>query len=215
MGQLVSVSPSEAIAFTKQYHYTNSATYGMIRYGWEIDGELAGVTIYNAGNHDMRKGVFGSEHYTHVLHHHRLALHPDAPKFTASQFIGASLRQLVQDYSNELWAVVTYADSCYHDGTIYRATNAIYTGLVAKGNLKFITPDGVIKPTQSVQGTWPERRKEAANLGWTEIRCKGKHRYVYLTGTGRQKKVRPPMLWPEVPLTEQMKITAKANRDES
>lgn len=198
VGQLIVVSPSEAVEFTKQFHYTKSAAYGVIRYGWEIDGELIGVTIYNLGTHDMRKGVFGPEYYQHVLHHHRLTLRPNAPKFTASQFIGKSLHQLAQDYTNELWAVVTYADSCYHDGIIYRATNAIYTGLVAKGNLKFRTPEGLIIPTQSLNGTWPERRKEAANRGWTEIRCKGKHRYVYLIGTGRQKKVRPPMLWPKV-----------------
>jgi hypothetical protein len=208
MGNLVDILPREAVEFTKRYHYTGSATYGIMRYGWEIDGELVGVSIYNTGTHAMRQGVFGPAYAEHVLHHHRLAISPTAPKHTASQFIAQALRKLNEDYSEiidypaGLWAVVTYADGCRHNGTIYRATNAIYTGKVAKGNLKFVTPEGVIVPTQSLKGTWPERRKEAANRGWKEIRCRGKYRYVWIVGTKRQQNMYPPMLWPSLEFKE-------------
>lgn len=198
---LVAVSASEAREFVSKRHYSGSASSGTVRYGWQEDGELLGVTIYNNGTHQMRAGVFGEEHSKRVLHHHRLALDPSAPKFTATKFIGASLRAIQKDHPN-LWAVVTYADSCQaHHGTIYQATNAIYTGVVAKGNLKFLTPEGVIVPTQSLKGTWPERRAQARELGWQEIRCKGKHRYVYLLGSTRAQKKRgqPPLLWDVLP----------------
>jgi len=196
---LVSVTPAEARDFVRAWHYTGTAQSGVVRYGWEIDGELVGVSIYDTGNHAMRQGVFGPDHYRHVLHHHRLAMAEDAPRFGESQFIGACMRQMKIDRP-DIWAVVTYADSCQgHHGTIYQATNALYTGTVARGNLKFLTSDGEIMPTQSLKGTWPERRAEAARRGWSEIRCRGKHRYVYLLGTKRQRKQRPPLLWPTAP----------------
>lgn len=192
-GTLVDISTSEAVDFVKARHYTGSAAHGVIRYGWEISGVLVGVTIYDFGNHAMRQGVFGPENYPHVLHHHRLAISEGMPKGTASQFLGAAMRRIKREHP-DVWAIVTYADECEgHKGIVYQATNATYTGVRAKGNLKFRRPDGVIVPTQSLKGTWPERRAAAARLGWAEIRCKGKHRYVYLL----QPK-RAPLLWPVV-----------------
>lgn len=190
---LVEVTSKKAREFVRERHYTGSASPGVLRYGWEVDGQLVGVTIYDTGNHAMRQGVFGPEHYRHVLHHHRLAIEEGMPKGTASQFLGAAMRQIRRDRLN-VWAIVTYADECEgHRGVVYQATNALYTGVRAKGNLKFRRPDGMLVPTQSLKGTWPERREEAARLGWTEVRCKGKHRYVYLL---KKRKRMPPLLWP-------------------
>jgi hypothetical protein len=197
----VQVSGADAASFIREHHYSKTAVPGVARYGWVVDGVLVGATIYDNGNHAMRCGLFGPEYYTHVLHHHRLALVPGLPKCTASQFMGAAMRRLHQDRP-ECWAVVTYADSCLgHHGTIYQATNATYTGIVARGNLKFLDQDGAIQTTQSLSrfGAWPERRAEAARRGWTEIRCKGKHRYVHLLGTARERRKYPPLLWPTLP----------------
>lgn len=168
----------------------------MLRYGWEVDGELVGVSIYDTGTHAMRSGPFGAENYTHVLHHHRLAIHPDAPRMTASAFLGACLKQIKRDRP-DLWAIFTYADLCQgHDGIIYRATNALPCGVVGRGNLKFRDCDGNLRVTQSMKGTWPERRQEAALQGWTEVRCKGKARYVWLIGSSRFKaRLRAELRW--------------------
>lgn len=198
---LVDVTPSEARDFIRTWHYSGSATPGVLRYGWEVDGILMGVSIYDNGNHAMRAGVFGPEYYTHVLHHHRLALSPTTKHGEASEFLAACLRRIRIDRP-ETWAVVTYADTCQgHYGTIYQATNAIYTGLRAKGNLKFLRPDGKLVSTQSLDwaGTWPERRAVAKEQGWIEKRCLGKHRYVYLLGTKKQRRSRPSLLWPTLP----------------
>lgn len=197
------LDPQTAISFVSTWHYSRTAVAGMLRFGWVIDGDLVGVSIYDPGVHQIRTGVFGPEYYRHVIHHHRLAIRPDAPDQTASRFIGAIL-QWLRVNRTDVWAIVTYADLCeqkngkIHNGTIYRATNAVYTGIKAKGNLKFEDTEGQIRTTQGLKhvGTWPERRAEAARRGWTESRCKGKARYVYLLGTKRQRRSRPPMLWP-------------------
>lgn len=189
-------SASEAVSFVVKYHYTGTSSPGVLRYAWEEDGELLGISIYNNGTHAMCAGVFGKEYANRVLHHHRLAVAPHAPKFTAGKLIGASLRRIHKDRP-DVMAVVTYADRCQdHHGVVYQATNALYTGMRAKGNLKFITEDGNIVPTQSLKGTWPERREEAARLGWREVRCKGKERYVYILGSKSQRRRYPDLLWP-------------------
>lgn len=204
----VPIPAKDAIAAVREWHYSGSAVAGTARYGWLTEegdpapvGTLLGVSIFDPGNHDVRCGVFGPEHYAHVLHHHRLAVRPDVAHGLTSQFLSASLRALHRERPG-IWAVVTYADaSVGHIGTIYQATNAIYTGVRTKGNLYFRTPDGTMATVQSLKryGTWSERRAKAAEMGWTEHRSAGKHRYVYLLGTARQRKGYPPMLWPSLP----------------
>ncbi|MDQ1110689.1 hypothetical protein QE418_000137 [Microbacterium testaceum] len=187
-GRLIKVSAEETTEVVKRWHYSGAASHGVARHGWEVDGRLVGISIYDTGTRPMRQGVFGPKHYRRVLNHHRLALTDDAPRFTASQFIGASLKQLRRERP-ELWAVVTYADLCQgHDGVIYRATNAVETGVVGRGNLHLQDAQGRIQVTQSLSGTWPERRQEARRRGWTESRCLGKARYVWLPGSARFKR---------------------------
>lgn len=194
------VSPAEAVHFVKERHYSRSASPGVRRFGWYENGRLIGVSIYNQGTHAMRSGVFGPEHYKRVLHHHRLAIEPGAPKCTASQFIAACNKELAKE---GYWAVVTYADLCQgHDGTIYRATNALFTGIQAKGNVEhhdMLT--GEFKSLDSLKswGPWKVRRQVLERLGYEETRCKGKARYVYLLGTAKQRRSRPALLWPVLP----------------
>lgn len=135
-----------------------------------------------------------------MLHHHRLAIDPSMPTGTASRFLGACLRQIRVDRP-ETWAVVTYADLCEgHDGIVYRATNAVSTGVVSAGELHFRDQDGRLQLTQSLPGTWPQRRQEAAGRGWTETRCRGKSRCVWLVGSARFKsKLRGELRWDAEP----------------
>lgn len=133
------------MSFVVKHHYAGTASAGVTRYGWMLDGEPAGVSIYDTGTRAMRGGRSGAEQYTHVLHHHRLAILPGAPKGTASAFLGACLKQLQKDRP-DLWAVVTYADLCQgQDGIVHRATNAVATGLVGKGNLHLVEENGIIR----------------------------------------------------------------------
>lgn len=208
---IVPLDTRTAIDFIERYHYSKSASAGTARYGWiDDDGSLKAVSIFNPGNHATRMGVFGSDHWVHVLHHHRLVVHPDVPHGMTSQFQSASLRALHRDRP-EVWAVVTYADTDQgHMGTIYQATNAAYTGMVTKGNLYFKDPLGAIVTVQALKrfGTWSERRAKAAELSYTEHRSAGKHRYVYVLGTAKQRRGYPPMLWKILPYPKSADFTS-------
>lgn len=205
---IADVSARAAQALVSELHYSHSCVAGALRYGWEIGGELVGASVYNNGSHDMRKSVFGPEQYSSVLHHHRLAIKPEAPKNTASEFLAACLKQIKQDRP-QTRAIVTYADMTQgHRGGIYRATNALYTGVVTKGNLMFVTPTGEFRTTDGLKrfGTWPERRKAAAEMGWAETRSLGKLRFVHLLGDKRERRdarreLRLPVLdYSEIPI---------------
>lgn len=201
MNGVAPIPARDAVAFVSALHYSRSAAPGVARYGWVEDGRLLGVSIFDNGNHATRQGVFGPEYASSVFHHHRLAVHPDAPHGSTSGFLAASLRALAADRG--ALAVVTYADiDAGHVGTIYQATNAVYTGVTTRGNLYFRRPDGSVGTMQSLGGhrTWPERRAMARELGWEERRSAGKHRYVYLLkppGVGRRRL--PTLRWPALP----------------
>lgn len=157
------------------------------------------MSIFDTGNHAMRCGVLGPQHFATVLHHHRLAVHPSVPHGLTSSFLAASLRALRRDRPETL-AVVTYADLDQgHRGTVYQATNALFTGTVATGNLYLRRDDGTLSTMQGLKhvGMWSERREVARERGWTEHRSRGKHRYVYLFGSARRGK--PVLRWATLP----------------
>lgn len=145
-------------------------------------------------------------HFRRVLHHHRLAVHPSVPHGLTSQFLAASLKALRRDRP-DVWAVVTYAETDQgQTGTIYQATNAIYTGVRTKGNIYFRDRHNRSHTTHSLKavGTWSERRREAARRGWVECKSGGKHRYVIELGTGRQRRKRPALRWAALPYPRRM-----------
>ena len=183
--ELRPVSAALAREFVAREHYSGTCGAGVVRHGWWVGEELVGVSVFDHGNHDMRQGVFGPEYARNVLHHHRLAVLSSWQGFT-SQFLAASLRALPRD----VLGVVTYADMAQgHSGTVYQATNALYTGVRTKGNIYFRVPDdGRIVTMQSLKriGTWPERRAYAREQGWPELKSPGKHRYVFLRGPARR-----------------------------
>lgn len=193
VGVVRPATSQEAAGVLAASHYAQGGVRG-IRYGWQVDGVVVAVAVYANGMTPTRDAVFGREHRASVLTLQRFAVLDGAPKFTASKFLAASLKRLRRD-KPDLKAVVTYADSCEgHVGAIYQATNAIYTGLVAVGNIEFVTADGKVVGTQALHGTWPQRRARAAEEGWVERRCLGKHRYVFLLG-----RKTPPLRLPTYP----------------
>lgn len=194
--EIAPLSSADAVDFVGRWSPMQPAATGMVRYGWQIDGSLLGVAIFDTGMYAMRRSVYGDEHSHRVLHLHRLVLSERAQEGTGPQFLSAALSMLHEDRP-EVLCVVAYSDLCQGDsGRVHQAVGGIYTGVRAKGNLKFMNRDGEIVPTQSVPGTWPERRAYAASEGWDEIRCEGKVRYMHLLGTRQYRASGPPVKWP-------------------
>lgn len=122
----------------------------------------------------------------------RLWCAQDMPKNTESKLISTSLKMLPK----EVKLIISFADSSkYHVGTIYQATNWYYLGS-NKGGKTLICEDGVVKHTRLL-GIYKMRHPELKSLtneeimnmyGWKYGVAGGKHRYVFIRGTKREKK---------------------------
>jgi hypothetical protein len=135
-------------------------------------GQLFGTVIFTGlPVPEIAKGAFGLERNEQqgLFELSRLCIHPDtqsAEHNITSWFVSRSIRQLRKD--TEVKAIISYADSDFHSGTIYRACNFVYAGLTDPKK-DFYYADGTKHSRGKVkdaEGEWKERSR--------------KHRYVMM-----------------------------------
>ena len=120
---------------------------------------------------EIAKGAFGLERNEQqgLFELSRLCIHPDTQSNEyniTSWFVSRSIRQLRKD--TEVKAIISYADSDFHNGTIYRACNFKYCGLTDPKK-DFYYADGTKHSRGKIKGAageWKERSR--------------KHRYVMM-----------------------------------
>lgn len=196
------VAARDVREFAGRYHYTGVGNNLNWRWGLWHGPVLHGVVSYNLPTRSVCASVFGPEHLDKVWHMGRLILSEESPRNSESRLIGGSLRAIENQYPNT-WAVLTYAATdAGHIGTVYQATNALYTGehgdpwyyTDKAGNRRGTHLDG--------HGVTPER---AAAMGWTRHRGGVKHRYLYVLGSKTQRRQRMKLLrYPVLPYPKQV-----------
>ena len=129
----------------------------------------------------LRIGLAGASNTHNILELTRLWVEDDVPRNGESFLIGATLTKLNKEI------VVSYADTARgHVGTVYQATNWLYTGLSAKRTNW--TVEGVDKHSQTLGDKFtltPRSRK---------------HRYVYLCcNKARRKLLLSELKYPLLP----------------
>jgi len=175
------VSKSEAAELLLRFHYLKDISKGFksgYNYGLYKNndfsplniGGIQGVCIFTGlPVPEIAKGAFGLErHEQHGLFElSRLCIHPDTQQGEyniTSWFVSKAIKRLRKD--TEVKAIISYADSDYHHGTIYRACNFRYCGL-SEPKKDFYFADGTKHSRGSVKGCdgeWKDRSR--------------KHRYV-------------------------------------
>ena len=135
-------------------------------------GQLLGTVIFTGlPVPEIAKGAFGLERNEQqgLFELSRLCIHPDTQSVEhniTSWFVSRAVRQLRKD--TEVKAIISYADSDFHNGTIYRACNFKYAGLTDPKK-DFYFADGTKHSRGKVKGAegeWKERSR--------------KHRYVMI-----------------------------------
>ena len=180
--------------FCAQFHYTGLPGNAAWRWGLYSGSNLYGVIAYNNGTRGLGASILGDEHARKVWHIGRIVMSEDAPTNSESRIIGLSLREIHRTRP-DVWAVVTFADEeMGHIGTIYQATNAIYTGTTdstsGTARLYFKNKAGQIRSWRSIR----EAGRSGVD-GWElQKATKPKHRYVYVLGTSRQRRQRLALL---------------------
>jgi hypothetical protein len=120
---------------------------------------------------EIAKGAFGLERNQQqgLLELSRLCIHPDIQTKEhniTSWFVSRCIKQLRKD--TEVKAIISYADSDFHSGIIYRACNFQYCGLT-DSKKDFYYADGTKHSrgkVKGIEGEWRERSR--------------KHRYVMM-----------------------------------
>jgi hypothetical protein len=175
------VSKSDAAELLLRYHYLKDISKGFksgYNYGLYKKndfsplniGGIQGVCIFTGlPVPEIAKGAFGLERNEQqgLFELSRLCIHPDTQQGEyniTSWFVSKAIKRLRKD--TEVKAIISYADSDYHSGTIYRACNFRYCGL-SEPKKDFYFADGTKHSRGSVKGCdgeWKDRSR--------------KHRYV-------------------------------------
>ena len=177
------ISKKQAEEVLLKYHYLKDISKGFksgYNYGLYKNNEfsplniggLLGVCIFTGlPVPEIAKGAFGLQRNEQqgLFELSRLCIHPDTQSGEhniTSWFVSRAIRQLRKD--TEVKAIISYADSDFHNGTIYRACNFKYCGLT-NPKKDFYFADGTKHSRGKIKGAegeWKERSR--------------KHRYVMM-----------------------------------
>jgi len=175
------INKSEAAELLLRFHYLKDISksfkcgynYGLYKnndFCFMNLGGIQGVCIFTGlPVPEIAQGAFGLQRDDQdgLFELSRLCIHPDTQKEEyniTSWFVSRCIRQLRKD--TNVRAIISYADSDYHEGTIYRACNFQYCGLT-NAKKDFYFADGTKHSRGKVrgqEGEWRERTR--------------KHRYV-------------------------------------
>lgn len=124
------ITSKEANDIVVKYHYLHRKASCMYAYGLFHDENLIGVIIYGKpASPALCKGVCGEDEASKVIELTRLWIQDGTEKNTESYFIGQTLKMLPKEKD----IIVSYAEiRAGHVGTVYQATNWIYTGMSDK-----------------------------------------------------------------------------------
>jgi hypothetical protein len=172
-------------------HYIGKPGSTSVRLGLYLAGELAGVITYGTIPLPNARAICGPEHERQVLELTRLALYDWAPRNSESRLIAASYQHVLVARP-QTRILISYADGRQgHVGTIYQASNWLYTG-ASTGDVVYCCDDG--------------RTLHPRTVGWKDlppgrwVPAGNKYRYVTFIGTPTDRRVlRKRLRWPVLP----------------
>ncbi len=191
------VSKSEAAELLLRFHYLKDFSKGF-RSGYNYGlykgndfcplniGGILGVCVFTGlPVPEIAQGAFGLERNEQegLFELSRLCIHPEiqgTEHNITSWFVSRSIRQLRKD--TKVKAILSYADSNRHTGTIYRACNFKYYGLTDRKK-DFYYADGTKHSRGKIKGEngeWKDRSR--------------KHRYLMIF----DNSLKESLAWKEV-----------------
>lgn len=168
---------AEARSFIEQWHYargtSNTATERHGLYHVE-DNRLMGVALWMPPTRRAAESICSD--WQSVLSLSRLAIHPDAPRNSASFLLGKSMKLLSPRWK----MLLTYADTHQgHTGGIYLATNWTRVGYVPAGDT-WVDDDG--RQWGRKRGGRTLRVAEMRELGLRRVPHAPKIKFTYNRG---------------------------------
>ena len=197
--------------FVKKHHYSHSSNLCVVSYGLfhksnipsqffdEMESRLIGVVVYSQpAGRGAAESISTSVKIGECLELIRLVILDGFGRNIESWFISQSFKLLKKDYPN-IKVVISYSDTEQnHKGTIYQATNFLFTGLNSDTNLM---PNFSISLTKdpykwlhsrtvfSLYGSHniEHLKKKIGKTFWRKKEA-GKLRYIYIISDKKQRK---------------------------
>ena len=154
--------------FVKRHHYSGKVVQNsQLHFGAFLDGKLHGVLQYGPSL-DKRKlsTLVAGTKWNEFIELNRMAFDDYLPRNSESYCIGKTLRLIKKNAPQIKW-VVSFADgSQCGDGTIYRASNFVLTGIRKnKSILRFPTGDTIAAITLETIPNSPQVKNLCAKIG--------------------------------------------------
>ena len=144
---------------------------------------VGAITYGNPGSPTVAPSICGEEERMEVIELKRLWTEDDTPTNTESWLIANSMKEVDKDI------IISYADSDEdHVGTVYQATNWIYTGMSGGGTM-WSVKDSNMHP-RSLHNVYDTIDDAKEDLGdkLVQVEVSQKHRYVYFNCDKRRKR---------------------------
>ena len=192
--------------FVRKWHYSGKDyPKSRLHLGAFIDERLVGVMQF--GDPLDRSNVIGlvrGTKWNDMLELNRMAMVDDTPKNTESRFISVAIKLIKRHYPNIEW-LLSFSDGCQcGDGTIYRASGFVLTGI--KKNTELLEYNGEIFTTVGIRTSELMRAKFSKMTGRTIISVRDmmesgakkltgyQFRYIYFINPSARDRLTVPVL---------------------
>jgi hypothetical protein len=176
------INYKQAMNIVVEHHYLHRKCPCSIAFGLFLGDEIKGVICYGTpSSAPLRSGIAGNENAFNVIELTRLWVCDSVPKNGESFLIGNTLKKCGKEI------VVSFAEIDQgHVGTVYQASNWIYTGLSAKRTNWTI--EGLDKHCQTIADKYTAAQiREKYGDKFKLVDRPRKHRYVYINAKGKRK----------------------------
>lgn len=177
------ISYKQAMQMVVENHYLHRKCPCTFAFGLFVDGKIKGVICYGTpSSAPLRSGICGTDEKSNVIELTRLWICDSVGKNAESYLIGNTIPLVDKEI------IVSYAEIHQgHVGTVYQATNWIYTGLSAKRTNWTI--EGVDKHCQTIADKYNAKEiREIYGDRFSLVDRPRKHRYVYFNCSRTRKK---------------------------
>lgn len=193
---IVKVIPSKiANEFVKKHHYSKKVVANsQLHFGAFLNGELHGVMSYGPSLDKSKiQPLVKNTQWNEFIELNRMAFDDYLPKNSESRCISISLKLIKKNAPQIKW-VISFADGCQcGDGTIYRASGFILTG-IKKNTTIMVNDKGDIKTDIyfNINPQLKEIKKQYKPLNGFQLR------YIYFIDKTKEKDLTVP----EIPFSK-------------
>lgn len=188
------ISAKAANELVKRVHYSGTHTQNsQLHLGAFYNGKLEGAMQFGPPI-DRRKvlPLVADTEWNNMIELNRMAFSDVLPRNSESRALAVAFRMIKKHYPHIEW-VLSFSDGCQcGDGTIYRASGFVLTG-IKKNSTMYRTPDGDVVADKTFNNNIGRKHK-----GFTTKDCEKipgyQLRYIYFLNPAARQRLTVPIL---------------------